>query len=133
MQRAALSPDEAGAIEKDAGAVDDAGVGAVMVAEDAAVPGVEVTLETLGRQGGGESGDGAPLILVPQVGADGAAAQAEMLGRFGPDALTAPTPQAHPGRAQKLPVEAPHRGAVADLLHVRVRRHDPLCKHPYQG
>ena len=55
-----------------------------------------VVLEALGHQGRGQRADLAGLILAVEVGADRAAAVAEMLGRLGQDAQAAAPPDAGP-------------------------------------
>jgi hypothetical protein len=55
-----------------------------------------VTLEASRGKHGGERGDHPSSIGIVRVSADGAAAEAEMLRRFGTNALATSTPQASP-------------------------------------
>ena len=84
----------------------------------------------LGSSVASEGGDHPGFVHIAQVGADRAAPQAEMLRRLGADAQATSTPQASPPRGQELPVEAPDRVTVVDLLHRRVHRDEPTQVHP---
>ena len=119
MQRAAGAADEPGAVEEDAGPIDHAGVGTGAIAEDATLARLGVTLEAVRVQRGSECGDHPGFVDIAQVGTDRAAPEAEMRRRLRADALATSTPQASPPRRQELPVEAPDRVTVVDLLHRR--------------
>ena len=116
-KRAPGAAGESRTVEEDAGAVDNAGVGACAVAEDATLAGLDVMLEAGRGQRCRERGDHPSFVHIAEISADRTAAEAEVLRRLGTDALAASTPQASPRRLQEIPVEAPDRLTVGDLLH----------------
>ena len=128
MQCAARARREAGAVEEDAGVVDDAGVPPRVVAEDAAIVGVRPMLEALGLEGGRERGDQHRLVLVAKLGADGATALPEVLRGLVEDAQATPAPDARPRRREKVPVESPDHLTVVDLLPARIVHRLPVYR-----
>ena len=85
-----------------------------------------VVLEALRCQRRRERGDEHRLVDVAELGADRAAALAEMLSRLVEDAEAAAPPDAGPPRLEEVAVESPHDLAGVDLLerraHVRPAR-----------
>ena len=95
------------------------------VGEDAAFEGVAVMLEMVRvkgrRQGRGQAG----LVDVAEFGPDRAAPEAELRRRLGTYTEASPAVQAGPFRLEEVPLEAPERFSVADLLHLPVHGNDP--------
>jgi len=120
---------EARSIQEDARTVDEPRAGVGVVAEDTVGPSLGVALEPGRLQRGRQRADVAGLVLAVEVGADRAAAVAEVFGRLGQDALAATAPDARPVRSQERRVEPPDGVAVVDLLHRRppVRSSSDRC------
>ena len=91
----------------------------VFVAEDAVCRRLGVVLEALRCQRRRERRDEHRLVDVAELGADRAAALAEMLGGLVEDAETAASPDAGPPRLEEVAFESPHDLAGVDLLETR--------------
>ena len=119
MKSAARSPAKVGTVQEDAPGLEHTGVQACLVPEDAIRLRLRVVLEALGCKRRRQRRDQHRLVGVTELGADRAAALAEMLGGLIEDAETAPAPDACPVRFEEVAIESPDDLAGVDPLERR--------------